>query len=320
MKERVRDIIGFINGTADEHMSAFAAQSAFFIFLSFFPLINIIMIIPKYLPFTKDQLLEALYYIIPVNFRDFITGFIDEMYATPTDSLTIISLVITIWSAAKGIMAVRNGLNEVYRSRESRNYFIIRSISSVYTVCFIILLVALVPLNIFGTQIAKYLIKQVPNITNVALLVYSLREAATFILLFLVFELMYTIVPSKKLKFRKQIPGAILASALWVIITKLFSLYIDYYASHAVMYGSLTTIVLLLFWMYMVINSIFIGAQLNEYLHTCRARDEKYERKKYGANVSEVWDDDEIALKEFIEKTLDEDPESIGVVEVDDEK
>ena len=59
MKERIRDITRFANNTKDEHMGAFAAQSAFFIFLSFFPIINIIISLPKVLLLSEDT-----YYLI----------------------------------------------------------------------------------------------------------------------------------------------------------------------------------------------------------------------------------------------------------------
>ena len=111
MKKRIIDIINFINGTADEHIAAFAAQSVFFIFLSFFPLMNIIVSIPKYLPLTREQILELIYYVLPSNFETYIAGLVTEMYDKSSNSLTIISVIIAIWSAAKGFMAIRNGLN-----------------------------------------------------------------------------------------------------------------------------------------------------------------------------------------------------------------
>ena len=83
---------------------------------------------------------------------------------------TIISIIIAIWSAAKGLTAVRYGLNEVYRSRESRNYLIIRSISAIYTILFVVLVLFLIPLNMFGTQIALYILNKFPNLTHVTLL------------------------------------------------------------------------------------------------------------------------------------------------------
>ncbi|MBR6402746.1 MAG: YihY/virulence factor BrkB family protein [Eubacterium sp.] len=292
--KRMKDMWRFWSETADEHMGAFAAQSAFFIFLSFFPLINIVISLPRFLPFTQDQMLEVIYFILPHKFENYVGDIVKDMYLNSSNSMTIISVIITLWSSAKGIMAIRNGLNEVYRSRENRNYFIIRGISSIYTLIFIVIFIALIPVNMFGTQIVLNILGKFPHYANEALLALSLRSTATFILLFVMFDLMYTIVPTRKLRLKNQMPGAFFAALSWVGVTKIFSLYVDYYAAKSYMYGSLTTVIMLLFWMYFVIYLVFVGAQLNEYLHTCRIREEKYELSKYSEEKREVWEDDDI--------------------------
>ena len=312
---RVKDIMKFWKGTADEHMAAFAAQSAFFMFLSIFPIINIVIALPKLLPLTQEQIIDIINYVLPQKFEDYITGLVVEMYSyNSAGSITIISVVIAIWSAAKGLTAIKYGLNEIYRSRENRNYLIVRGIGAAYTVILVVLIIALIPINVFGTQIATYIFDVFPNLTDITMLIYSLRGTVTFILLLGMFELMYTIIPNKKLRFKYQIPGAFFAALLWVAITRLFSLYIDLYASKSFMYGSLTTVIMLMFWMYFVIYSLFIGAQVNEYLQFCRDREKKYELSKYESGVSDVWDDDDMKDKKK-EKEESDDSEITEVLD-----
>lgn len=307
MKKKLKDVIEFINGTADEHMGAFAAQTAFFIFLSFFPLINIAAALPTYLPIKEEQIISVIYYLLPANFEDYVAGIVHDMYTNKSDSITIFSLVVAIWSAAKGIMAMRNGLNEVYRSREARNYLLIRGISSIYTIVFILLLIILVPLNMFGTQIAMGIIKRIPGSYLVTILAYNLKSVATFLLLFIMFELLYTIVPTRKLKFRNQLPGAVFSALSWIVITRLFAFYVDHYASKSYMYGSITTIIMLMIWLDLVMIMLFWGAQLNEYIQSKKENDKEYELSKYSEEKSEVWDDDEISEKaEEIDSVPDE--------------
>ena len=309
----MKDIVRFIDGTADEHMGAFAAQSAFFIFLSFFPIVNIFITLPQYLPITEQQLLSVIYFVMPGKFKTYITSIVSEMYNYSSGSMAIVSIIIAVWSAAKGIMAIRNGLNEVYRSRESRNYLIIRGISSIYTIVFVLFLIILIPINIFGTQIARFVLAKFPEYANETWLILSVKGTATFILLFVMFELLYTIVPTRKMKFRNQVPGALFAAFSWVAVTKLFSIYIDAYASQAYLYGSLTTVVLILFWMYFVIYLIFVGAQINEYLHVCRKREREYELSKYANGKTEVWDDDELVeTDELKDETTADDKEKLA--------
>ena len=294
MKNRLKDIIQFIDSTADEHMGAFSSQSAFFLFLSFFPMINLLAVLPTFLPISQDQVMDLIYYVVPSQFEGYISGLVKDMYKHGAGSITIFSVAIAVWSAAKGIMAIRNGLNEVYRSRENRNYLFIRGVSALYTIIFIIVIIVLVVLNMFGTQIAMYIIDKFPDYVDVTFLVYNLKSVATFILLFILFELMYTLVPTRKTRMKEQLPGAIFSALSWILVTKLFSMYIDYYASKSYMYGSITTIIMIMFWLQIVIYLLFVGAQINEYLHSRREREKEYELSVYTEDTDEVWENDAI--------------------------
>ena len=94
--------------------------------------------------------------------------------------------------------------------------------------------------------------------------------------------MLYTIVPNRKLKFIRQMPGALFSAISWIIVTKLFSLYIDQFLSNSYMYGSLTMVILMMMWLYIVSNLIFIGGQINEYLWLVKYKeeDEEISRKK----------------------------------------
>jgi membrane protein len=77
---------------------------------------------------------------------------------------------------------------------------------------------------------------------------------------------MYTGMPNCKLKFIKQLPGAVFSSVAWIVITWAFSWYIEFYGSKSSMYGSLTTIILIMLWLYFGMYVIFIGGMMNNYL------------------------------------------------------
>lgn len=273
-KERYERLKNFIKGTADEHISAFAAQTAFFLFLAFFPLVSLIMSLSAFLPITQNQLIELICNVLPARFEDYVISIVNDIYEGRSYTMTIVSAGIALWSAAKGLLALRLGLNEVYRSREQRNYLIIRGISSAYTALFLVMLVFMIPLNMFGTQIALFVINKFPDFDNVTMLVLGLRTLATFIILFLFFWMLYTIVPTRRLKAIRQIPGAVFTAGAWILITKIMSLYIDQFMTNSYMYGSLTMVILIMLWLYSVSCMIFIGAQINEYLYIIKYKDE----------------------------------------------
>lgn len=297
MRNRLKDILKFWNGTADEHMGAFAAQSAFFLFLSFFPIISLLISIPRFLPFTKEEIVSLICNVIPSRFEETVVSVVNEIYQGGSESMTIFSALVALWSASKGLMAIRNGLNEVYRSRENRNYLAIRGISAFYTVIFMVLIIVLIPVNMFGTQIVQFLLQQFPKISNVAVLVYGIRTAATFVVLFLLFWLLYTVVPMKKVRFLEQVPGALFTAFAWVAVTRFYSFYIDNYASRSYMYGSLTTVIMLMFWLYFVIYMMFVGGQINEYRSQCKAQEKRYDARRYQTPEGNVFDDDKLREK-----------------------
>ena len=283
MRKWIHRIIDFLYDSIDQHIGAFAGQSTFFIFLSIFPLLSILLSLTPYLPFTEEQITDLLVRVMPSDLAGYARDLISDIYSNGVPTMTFFSAVIGLWSAAKGIMAIRNGLNEIYHSREKRNYLVIRGISAIYTLIFIFIFVLLTLGNLFGRQIYRSIVEkygaEAPGFFD---LIMRLRGVGSFIVIFFMLWLMYTLMPSRKLQFRYQAPGAVFTSGAWALVTWLFSYFIEYAMNRSTMYGSLTTIITILFWLYVMVNMIFIGAQLNEflYLYVYKERVERRAEKK----------------------------------------
>ena len=267
MKKWIRRIIDFSYDSTDQHISAFVGQSTFFIVLSFFPLINLIFVFAPFLPFSEEQLTDLMLKVFPADLAKYVESMIKDIYSNGAPSFTIISVVVGLWASAKGLMAIRNGLNEIYHSREKKNYFVIRGISALYTLIFLVAMIVLTMLNLFGRQILDQIKANHQEIGHVTDLIDRLSGVGSFLLVFILLWGMYTMLPSRRLLFRYQAVGAVFTASAWALVSSLFSLYIDYSISKSAMYGSLTTIISLLLWLYIMVNLIFIGAQINEFLY-----------------------------------------------------
>ncbi|MCD7765655.1 MAG: YihY/virulence factor BrkB family protein [Lachnospiraceae bacterium] len=77
---------------------------------------------------------------------------------------------------------------------------------------------------------------------------------------------MYSYLPGRRMRFSSQLPGAIFASISWSIFSFIFSMYLDYSTNMSVIYGSLTTLVVVMLWLYVCMYLWFIGAEINHYL------------------------------------------------------
>lgn len=261
-----KEILRFLSRIKDDHVSAFAAQSSFFLVLSIFPLLLLILNTIKFTPVTKSFLLRVATDIFPGALDPLIVNIIDEMYSVSSGTIISITAILAIWSASKGILALIRGLNFIYHIKERRNYFVIRFIASIYTVILVAGIALSLVLLVFGNILLKVLESSAPFVYEILLFLTTSKYIYMPIVLTLLFVLVYKIVPYEKLAFSDLFPGAVFSSLGWLVFSWGFSIYVDKFANNSYMYGSLTTVVLLMLWIYFGIYIVFLGAEINIYL------------------------------------------------------
>lgn len=109
-RKAVDTVIGFTNSMSRNHTTAYAAQAAYFIILSFIPFMLLLMTSVKYTPLTREEVIQAVMQICPENFDSFIRGIVGEVYEKSLGVVPV-SAVMAMWSAGKGIQALTNGFN-----------------------------------------------------------------------------------------------------------------------------------------------------------------------------------------------------------------
>lgn len=265
--------IEYISRKANAHrVGAYSAQTAFFMFFSLVPLIMLMLSLMRLFFSDSDGLVAAANEYAPGVISDFLGSYLDEIMKVSKLSLTIVSAITLLWSASKGVFAIIGGLNSINEIKEERNYFFLRLLAIFYTVAFIVILVVALLLMVFGSTISDFLYETFPNITGLVYIVSSLRFIIGFVLLVMFFTLVYKALPSGKIKFLEQIPGAVISSAGWVSFSILFSFFIDNFSNYANIYGSLTAIIVLMLWMYVCMYIMFLGAEINLYLSSKKRR------------------------------------------------
>ena len=176
-----------------------------------------------------------------------------------------ISAIFTLWSAGKGLQGLTNGVNAIYHVKETRNYVVTRIRSALYTLIFILAVISSLILLVFGNSIQKLLTKYIPTLAKVTAYIIGMRTAVSLVVLALIFLMIYKFLPNRKTSFRSQIPGAVVSAVAWSLFSLGFSVYLDYYDGFSNMYGSLTTIILVLLWLYFCMYIVLIGAEINAY-------------------------------------------------------
>lgn len=246
-----------------QDISAYAASIAFFFFLSLVPMLMMICTIIPFTPLTEENLVMAVTEITPDRVDPLAKSLIADVYDRSAGILSI-AVVATIWSAAKGVMALMQGLNAINGVEEERNYFVVRGIASFYTMVMLMIVLLSLFLMVFGNQLVDLALYRIPQLKGIISFLMNFRFILVWLILTLLFSVIYAYVPDVKLSFREQIPGALFASVAWSIFSWGFSMYVNYGNAYGI-YGSLAIITIVLLWMYFCMYIMMIGAYLNRY-------------------------------------------------------
>lgn len=253
----------FLNKLKENNVSAFSAQAAFFIIISFFPFVMFLLTLLQYLPFQESDIQLFAKQIMPDGINSFVFSVIKEIYDKASGTIISITAVTALWTASKGCLAIVRGLNSVYGIKETRNYVKLRLVSTLYTLVFAVILIATMALLLFGNTIVVWISAKFPLLQEVALLVISLRTTVMLCLLALFFVCLYKFIPNRDSTLFAEAPGAIFSAAGWMGFSYLYSYYIEHIKDFSYMYGSLTAVVLFMLWLYACMYILFIGAMAN---------------------------------------------------------
>lgn len=245
-----------------DNLNEYAAYSALFIVLSFVPFLMLILTIINKFPIFSD----AGAYDINL-FSDDVTAFFQQILAETeqkaTGALLSVSTIVALWSASRALIGIINGLNRIHRVKETRGFLRLRIAAVFYMIFFIVAVLIMLILLVFGQAILDRIIISFPAMENLDGFWFSMRWAVGFCILILLFLFLYTALPIHKGKPFSKLPGAVFSAAGWVGFSALYSFYINHFADYSRLYGSLTTIVLLILWLYICMYILFLGEELN---------------------------------------------------------
>lgn len=175
-----------------------------------------------------------------------------------------VAAVATLWSAAKGMLALIRGLNEINDVDEDRNYVILRTLAAFYTIIMLVVVLLSLVVMVFGNVLVDYMLRAIPQTRAIFDFLMNFRLLFSLLIMTIVFSMMYAYIPNIKIKFSSQIPGAVFSAIVWNLFSWAFSMYVGRINDFST-YGNLATIIIVMLWMYMCIYIVMIGAYINKY-------------------------------------------------------
>lgn len=259
--------LGFMERMRKDHVSAYAAQAAYFLIMSFIPFVLFLTAIVQYTPLTYREVRQAIMSVVPENLQGFVLNIVAEVFSKSAAVLPL-SALVALWSSGKGMQALINGLNTIYHVKETRNWLVNRIYSMFYMFLFVLALIVSLLLLVMGNRIHVLISGYVPFLGNVIGRILGAKTFLVFVMLFLVFLVLYRYLPNRRASLKSQVPGAFLTAVAWSVFSYLFSLYFTFFPDFSIMYGSLSTLILVMVWLYFCMNLLLYGAEINAYFES----------------------------------------------------
>ena len=255
-------VVQLIARTAEESGNHDAGQRAagvaYYAIISIFPLLlGLIAVFGFFLPSLnlQDQLLKFVGNNIP-GATDILKDNIANVIKL-RGVMSILSIVILFWSASALFSSISLAINRAWNVIRHRNFFIRKAseLGMVFGTGILFLLS-------LGASSIITIMHGVLNLPTTSLvIVYISTKLAAFLLIFLVFLLLYKFIPNTKTYWRGVWPGALLVALLFELARTLFIFYLDNIANYQLIYGSITSIIVLLVWIYYSSLIMILGAE-----------------------------------------------------------
>ena len=266
VKQSLRPWLGTLRSLAALHVSQYAASTGFFILLSSFPALVLLLGLLQYTGLRVENLVAVLEELIPEALTPGLEEIISDAYAAGSGAMVGLSALTALWSASRGIYGLLKGLNAIYGVRETRGYLRTRLISVAYTFAFLLILVLTLILHLFGSTLLALLRSRPGSFAAFLADTLNLQNFLLPMIQTLIFTVMFMVLPGRRSTFRESLPGAALAAVGWLIFSDLYSIYVEQFAPLSSVYGSVYAVALSMLWLYCCLSIVFYGGALNHFL------------------------------------------------------
>jgi membrane protein len=274
-------VLFFIKQTQQIGLNERAASIAFNFLMAVPPLLIFVFTLLSYIPGSKNiysEMLILLNTVIPdVTTFNMIKKVMDDFFAGGTGTLSF-GLLLAIYFSSNATLTIMRTFRKsmLHIEIEDRNFLQIRWSAIRLTAIIILLLLATILIMITQTVILKWITEQL-NIQDkwVDFLFNLAHFIITFLLIFIAIGLIYRYAPHVQKKWKIRSPGAILATILIISFTYLFSYWVNNIASYNKVYGSLGSILILMFLVFFNSLVLLIGFELNVSINSLKRISEK---------------------------------------------
>ena len=178
-----------------------------------------------------------------------------------------VTTVFLVWAATNGVRSIAAGLQNIFGGKQQYNIVQLTLRSVGYALVMFAVGILAVAVLVFSSPLETVVRAVLGRWAQAVLVVLNMRSIIFFLALTLLFALAYKSLAVSSMPFKKQLTGASVAAAGWILYSFGFSLYIKYFSRYSVLYGSFGAVMLFMLWLYMCMNILLCGAFINRIVY-----------------------------------------------------
>lgn len=279
MKSRLLQMILLgIKQFRDPYYQGFAAQMSFYIMLSLVPTLIVLSQILGLLEISMDMLVGWIELYVAPKMADTL---MTVLYARPSGAATsnIIMILMALWASSRAQFSLMRITNYTYSSGQFTGGFFRERVRSIKTMALTLFTIAFVVIIlVYGKVILTLIMGPLVEGSIINTLWTWVRWPLAGALYFLMVSYLYYVLPYEKLEYKEVLPGSCFGAVGMLVVTICYSSYANYAVNYDIIYGSLASIVALLFWFYFLSWALGLGIIFNKVWRDTKGNLRKEER------------------------------------------
>ena len=273
----------------EDNLLSRAAELGFYFLFALFPTLisasAILGLVARSATNIYVSLLNYLAIVVPHDAFQMVLDTFNQTAANSSSGKITFGLVAAIWSASVGFSAIQDTLNTVYKVKETRPYWKARGSAMLVTVLLSVMITLALGSLALGTYLSHLVRKHVTDRSGglaYGIGIHLVLDLIFLGMLILLFATIYYFAPDVKNKrWRWITPGSVMGILGWFLSSLGLRVYLHYFNSYSVTYGSLGAVIILLTWFYITGVMLLLGAEINSEIEACAAE----QRLKSGAKT-----------------------------------
>lgn len=235
---------------------------AFFLVLSIFPIITLCGFVASSFNISLQSVIDLMSHVLPVEVNSLLMPYI---MGTGMDIHIGFSILIGYVVASNGAHSIILSSNTLYGIPHS-NYLKRRIKALFLTILLVMLFVFTLFVLAFGNSILKFVLS-LNFFGNFGSTIYYLflllKWPIAIIFIYIIIKFIFTISPDALIKSKYTSKGALFTTLSWILASFIYSYYVQNFSHYDIFYGSLSNIIIMMMWVYILAYTLVIGIAIN---------------------------------------------------------